>query len=71
MKILIRQRGDRFEADPVNLPGSPAVGKGATIVEALGDFLISYQQDLGLEIEVDETAKAAEQQRRSEALSQR
>lgn len=71
MKVLIRRRGNQFEADPVDLPGSPPVGRGATIIEALGNFLISYQHDLGLEIEVDETAKAAEQQRRSESLSDR
>lgn len=71
MKVLVRKRGDRFEADPVELPGSPPVGRGGSIEEALGKLLICYQHDLGVEIEVDDTAKADEQRRRVEALSQR
>lgn len=71
MKIKISKRGSRFEADPVDLPGSPPVGKGDTITEALGDFLRHYQAELGVQIEVDASAVEAEQKRRSDELEQR
>lgn len=58
-------------ADPVNLPGSPPVGKGGSIAEALGDFMIHYQEELGIQIEVDATAQQAELERRKTAINQR
>jgi hypothetical protein len=71
MRVKISKRGTRFEADPVELPGSPPVGKGASIAEALGDFLIHYQKELGITIEVDATAEQAERERRKNAINQR
>ena len=52
-------------------PGSPLVGKGDSITEALGDFLRHSHAELGVEIEVDASALEAEQQRRAAALAQR
>jgi hypothetical protein len=71
VKIVIKDHGCSIEVDPVELPGSPAVGRGRTIEEALGNFLIAYQDKLGLKIEIDESAKAAEILRRERALAQR
>lgn len=72
MKIVIRKHGPKsFEVDPVEKPGSPAVGRGRSIVEALGNFLIAHQVELGLEIEVDESAKKSEQNRRARELAKR
>jgi hypothetical protein len=72
MKIVIRERSKGWlEIDPVELPGSPSVGRGNTIEEALGNFLIAYQKELGLDSEVDESAKKAEKKRRKDALAQR
>jgi len=71
MKVVIKAVGKRFVVDPIDMPGSPAVGVGATMVEALGDFAICYQTELGLDIVVDESAQAAENQRREDALAQR
>jgi hypothetical protein len=71
MKLMVRQQNGRFEVDPVNLTGSPKVGRGATLLEALGDFLILYQGELGLVLDVDASAQAAEQQRREQALAER
>lgn len=63
--------GSGFVVDPVDEPGSPPVGRGRTMHEAYGSFLIAYQKRLGLEIEVDPSAEAAEQQRRYIAELQR
>lgn len=71
MKIRISKQGDSFVADPVDKPGMPAVGRGATIAEALGDFLIHYQKDLGLQIELDESAERAEAARWLKTVAQR
>jgi hypothetical protein len=71
MKIVIKDHGGSIEVDPVELPGSPAVGRGSTIAEALGNFLICYQKELGLEIEVDDSAKKAEKKRRRDELAKR
>ena len=71
MKVVIKAEGERFVVDPVDKSGSPAVGRGASMVEALGDFVICYQTELGLDIVVDESAQAAENQRRADALAQR
>jgi hypothetical protein len=71
MKIVIKDHGGSIEVDPVELPGSPPVGRGSTIAEALGNFLICYQKELGLEIEVDDSAKKAEKKRRRDELAKR
>jgi hypothetical protein len=72
MKIVIKSHGEgSIEVDPVELPGMPPVGRGKTIEEALGNFLIAYQKELGLEISVDASAKKAEKKRRRDALAHR
>jgi hypothetical protein len=72
MKVVIKSHGKgQIEVDPVELAGSPTVGRGKTIEEALGNFLISYQKELGLDITVDESAQKAENKRRRDALAQR
>jgi hypothetical protein len=72
MKIVIKSHGPgSIEVDPVELPGTCAVGRGKNIEEALGNFLICYQKELGLDIEVDKSAQNAEKKRRKDALAQR
>jgi hypothetical protein len=71
MRVQVSKQGDTFVVDPVDLSGSPKIGRGTTLVEALGNFLIAYQKELGLEFEIDPTAQAAEDQRRMDALNQR
>lgn len=39
--------------------------------DALASFLIAYQKELGLEIEVDPSAQAAENRRRKRELAKR
>lgn len=71
MKICIKREYGEFIAEPVEQPGSPPVEKGANIKEALGDFLIHYQEELGIKIEVDATAEQAECDRRVAELNKR
>jgi len=71
VKIEISRTRDGFTADPVSEPGSPPVGRGATMTEALGDFLIHHQSKLGLTIDLDGSALETEQVRRAGAMAQR
>jgi len=71
MKIRIINHGRSFEIDPYEKCGSPSVGRGRTMKEALGDFLISYQKELGLEIDLDEAAQKTERNRRRRELAKR
>lgn len=65
MKVVLKKIGrSSFEADPVDRPGSPSVGRGRTMLEAYGNFLIQYQHELGLRIVVDSSAWDAEERRR-------
>jgi len=41
------------------------------MLEALGNFLICYQKELGLDIVVDGSAQAAEKERRRRELAKR
>jgi len=71
MRIKISKNWEGFVVDPVSEPGNPPVGRGATMLEAMGDFLHHYQAKLGVQIEVDASAQEAELQRRSTASLQR
>ena len=63
--VRVSKDGSGFVADPIRRPGSPRVGRGNTLLEALGDFLIGYQTELGVVIEIAPTAQEAENERRA------
>jgi hypothetical protein len=71
MKIRISKEGSGFVVDPYAKSGSPSVGRGATMNDALATFLIAYQEELGLDIEVHESAKPAEMRRRRREVNKR
>ncbi len=71
MKIEIRKYGNGFAVDPISEPGSPRMGVGRTMDQALADFLRAYQNKLGLHIEVAESAQPAELARRKRELAKR
>lgn len=73
MKIVMRKRvgSTTFEVDPIEKPGMPKVGRGRTMKEALGDFLINYQDELGIKLELDTSAQRTEQRRRQRELGKR
>jgi hypothetical protein len=62
-KIKVSKPFDEFIVDPVDLPGSPFIGRGESIDKALGDFLWNYAKELGIEIEIEQSAKDGERRR--------
>lgn len=60
-----------FLVDDPKRAGSPPVGRGATMLEAMGSWLHRNQSELGLSFEVDETAWPYELKRREEELAKR
>jgi hypothetical protein len=40
IRVLFYQEGNCWRADPVNMPGSPLVGRGSNKREALGDLIM-------------------------------
>ena len=51
--------------------GMYPVGRGTDIVKALGNFVIAYQQEIGIKIVVADSAMPYEQKRRNEELAKR
>jgi hypothetical protein len=71
LKLRVYRMGKLVYVEPVNLPGSPSIGIGTTLLEAFGSFFITYQKALGVEeIEIDPSAQADEDKRRKDALSE-
>lgn len=57
--------------DDQTLPGSPPVGRGRTIYEAIGRWFHLHQERLGIKFNVHESAKPAEVARRALETGQR
>ena len=76
MKLLITKTGFggsfEFQVADAHAWGSPYVGNGRTMDEALGSFLRNHQLDLGItEINFDEAAWKTELARRRRELAKR
>jgi hypothetical protein len=71
MRLSISKSDGQFVVDDLSLPGSPAVGRGRTMKEAIGDFVHANQLRLGVAFDVDASAKAAELRRRSREMGKR
>ncbi len=72
MKIKVFHNGPhQFEVQPVPAVGMCLVGRGRTMNDAFGAFLIAYQEQFGIEIEIDESAIGAEYGRRSRLMAKR
>lgn len=42
-RVVVSQMADgRFEAVPTNATGSPSVGRGASVLEAIGEYAIHH-----------------------------
>lgn len=65
MHLKISKSECSFDVYVVERPGSPPVGKGSSIAEALGNFMLQYQGQLGVTIEAYASAQLAERVRRS------
>lgn len=72
MKLTISKRDNgEFEVENLAIPGSPPVGYGRTMMEAIGRYFHANQTKLGIDFEVDETALPAEMRRRQRELRKR
>lgn len=71
MKLTLAKEGRFFVVDDFSRNGAPLVGRGRTVREAIGAFFHSNQTHLGIQFEVDLTAKAAEMRRRKRELRKR
>lgn len=72
MKLTLSKReSGEFEVDDRSLPGSPPVGHGRTMMEAIGSFFHSNQTRLGIEFEVDDSAWQTELRRCRRELAKR
>jgi hypothetical protein len=60
-----------FQCDDPSAPGSPPVGRGDSLIEALGSWVHRNRDRLRLVINIDESAAKAEQERRQEELGTR
>ena len=61
----------QFTVDDISRPGSPLVGRGRTMKEAIGDYFHNNQTEFGISFEVDKSASKAELRRRARELSKR
>jgi len=69
-KLKITKTGGVFCVDDPNLPGSPPVGYGNTVVSAIGSWLIHNQESLGIKFDTSDIAPT-EQRRRQRELFKR
>lgn len=51
--LTITNLGDVYECDDKNISGSPPVGLGKTINEAIGDWLRNNQERMGIQFNTD------------------
>jgi hypothetical protein len=71
MKLTIAKEGSHFVVQDKSKSGSPPVGRGRTMLEALGSFFHANQRELHIEFEVDASAQPAEERRRRRELAKR
>jgi len=71
MKLRISKEEDHFLVDDPTIPGSPPVGRGKTILEAIGSYFHNNQTNLGLSFDLHESAYLAESNQRKRELAKR
>ncbi len=69
--VIAKEDSKTFVVSYKGVPGSPSVGRGRTMKEAIGDWFICYQDRLGFEFEVDPPAQPAENRRRAREMKRR
>lgn len=69
---LVIDRDDGvFVVDMADRPGSPPVGRGRTLKEALGDWLLNNQRELGMVVDITEAVVPYENRRQARELASR
>lgn len=71
MVLTISKEDSQFVVDDRSRPGTPPVGRGRTMKEAIGAYFHANQRELGIEFEVHGTAQQAEISRRRRELAKR
>ena len=71
MILSITKEFGRFVVDEKGAPGTPSVGRGRTMMEAIGNYFHTNQTKLEIAFEVEPQAQPAEKRRRQRELSRR
>jgi hypothetical protein len=71
MTLKISKANGQFMVDDTSRPGSPAVGRGRTMKEAIGDYFHANQAEFGIAFDVDASAQNAELRRRNRETGRR
>ena len=72
MKLKIsKENKNTFLVENPALSGSPYVGRGRTMVEAIGNYFIVYQKEFGVEFELTDEVQKTENNRRRSELAKR
>lgn len=71
LRISKQEDDGQFLVDDPTIPGSPPVGRGRTMFEAIGSYFHHNQDRLGLSFEVHESALSTELARRRRGLGKR
>jgi hypothetical protein len=50
-KLTVTKEGDLFVVDDLTRPGSPPVGRGKTILEAIGWWVLNNQKQMDFEFD--------------------
>jgi len=69
--LKISKESGQFVVDDYRQPGTPAVGRGRTMMDAIGSYFHANQIRLGIIFAVDESARGAETRRRNRELKKR
>lgn len=71
MILHITKEYGKFVVDESDAPGSPPVGRGRTIMEAIGNYFHNNQSKLCISFVVEQQAVPAEMRRRNRELKKR
>lgn len=69
--LSISKQDGIFVVDDKSRPGSPPVGRGKSMEEAMGEWLRNNQTELGISFHVEESAVPDEAARRARELAER
>ena len=68
---ISREGKKRFLVDDKSLPGSPPVGRGKNMKEAIGDWVFHNRARVNVDFALDKSAEKSEMKRRKKELAQR
>lgn len=71
MKLSIEKDGKDFVVDNKDVSGSPKVGRGRTLMSAIGSWLHNNQDKMGIEFVLSPEVQKNETKRQSDARRRR